>query len=39
VIEAQVKRTLHYFHGDRKKAAEKLGISIERINKIIEDSE
>jgi DNA-binding NtrC family response regulator len=39
VIEDQIKRTLHYFNGDRKKAAERLGISPEKIDKIVEDSD
>ncbi len=35
VIEDQVKNTLDYFDGSREKAAEKLGISLEKVNEII----
>ncbi len=35
VIEDQVKKTLDYFDGNREKAAEKLGISLEKVSQII----
>jgi DNA-binding NtrC family response regulator len=37
IIKEQVHQTLEYFEGNREKAAEKLGISLERINEIIEE--
>ncbi len=38
VIEEQVMSTLQYFNGDREKAAKELGISLERVNEIVEES-
>lgn len=36
IIEDQVRQTVEYFKGDRDRAARELGISIKRINSIIE---
>ncbi|MFO7915282.1 MAG: sigma-54 dependent transcriptional regulator [Candidatus Krumholzibacteriales bacterium] len=36
VIEDQVRKTVDYFEGDRDRAAEELGISRKRINRIID---
>ncbi|MDZ7859386.1 MAG: sigma-54 dependent transcriptional regulator [Candidatus Krumholzibacteriota bacterium] len=35
VIVEEVKKTLDYFGGDKKKSAEKLGITVKKINQII----
>ncbi len=37
IIREQVRQTLDYFEGDREKAADKLGISEQRIDEIIEN--
>jgi len=39
VIEEQIKKTLDYFDGNREKAAEKLGISLEKVNQIIKKTD